>query len=215
MDAQEFLSFVEQAFPLSDIQRERFAALDGLYREWNARINVISRKDIDNVYDHHVLHSLAIARYLQVQGMSLDGCTVLDLGTGGGFPGIPLAILYPSARFTLCDSVGRKTVVAKAVADALKLENVEVVNERAESLPGSFDYVVSRAVASLTDFYPWVKGKFNNGILYLKGGDVNPEISALMARYRMARGSIHTWQADKWITSLPWYEGKLVIHIEK
>ena len=215
MNAQEFLSFVEHAFELTDIQRERFAALDGLYREWNAKINVISRKDIDFIYDHHVLHSLAIARYLSISGISLEGCSVLDLGTGGGFPGIPLAILYPSTHFTLCDSIGKKTIVAKAVAEALKLENVEVVNARAESLPGSFDYVVSRAVASLTDFYPWVKGKFNSGILYLKGGDVNPELSALMAKYRLARGSIHTWQADKWITSLPWYEGKLVIHIER
>ena len=215
MNAPEFLSFVEQAFELTDIQRERFATLDGLYREWNAKINVISRKDIDFIYDHHVLHSLAIARYLSIAGISLEGCSVMDLGTGGGFPGIPLAILYPSTHFTLCDSIGKKTIVAKAVAEALKLENVEVVNARAESLPGSFDYVVSRAVASLTDFYPWVKGKFNSGILYLKGGDVNPEISALMAKYRLARGSIHTWQADKWITSLPWYEGKLVIHIER
>lgn len=215
MNAQEFLSFVEQAFELTDIQRERFAALDGLYREWNAKINVISRKDIDFIFDHHVLHSLAIARYLSIAGISLDGCSVMDLGTGGGFPGIPLAIMYPSTHFTLCDSIGKKTIVAKAVVEALKLENVEVVNARAESLPGSFDYVVSRAVASLTDFYPWVKGKFNSGILYLKGGNVNPEISALMAKYRLARGSIHTWQADKWITSLPWYEGKLVIHIER
>lgn len=215
MNAQEFLGFVEQAFELTDIQRERFAALDGLYREWNAKINVISRKDIDFIFDHHVLHSLAIARYLSIAGISLDGCSVMDLGTGGGFPGIPLAIMYPSTHFTLCDSIGKKTIVAKAVAEALKLENVEVVNARAESLPDSFDYVVSRAVASLTDFYPWVKGKFNSGILYLKGGDVNPEISALMAKYRLARGSIHTWQADKWITSLPWYEGKLVIHIER
>ena len=215
MNAQEFLSFVEQAFELTDIQRVRFAALDGLYREWNAKINVISRKDIDFIFDHHVLHSLAIARYLSIAGISLDGCSVMDLGTGGGFPGIPLAIMYPSTHFTLCDSIGKKTIVAKAVTEALKLENVEVVNARAESLPGSFDYVVSRAVTSLTDFYPWVKGKFNSGILYLKGGDVNPEISALMAKYRLARGSIHTWQAEKWITSLPWYEGKLVIHIER
>ena len=214
MTSQEFLSFARQWFPLSPQQEERFASLDALYREWNAQINVISRKDIDFVYEHHVLHSLAIARYLQLEGISLDGASVLDLGTGGGFPGIPLAILFPSAQFCLCDSVGKKTIVAQAVATALGLDNVSVVHARAEGLPQSFDYVVSRAVASLPDFYPWVKDKFRKGILYLKGGDVNPEISAIMARYRLARGSIHTWRVDSWLQD-EYFEGKLVIHIEK
>ena len=216
MNAAEFLSFVKQWFPLSPEQEQRFAALEGLYREWNAQINVISRKDIDNVYEHHVLHSLAIARYLQVSGLAdeFEASEVLDLGTGGGFPGIPLAILFPSARFVLCDSVGKKTIVAEAVAKALGLENVTVVHARAEGLPQDFDYVVSRAVASLPDFYPWVKGKFRKGILYLKGGEVNAEISAIMARYRLARGSIHTWRVDSWLPG-EWFAGKLVIHIEK
>ena len=204
-------------FVLSPAQVSAFEALDGLYREWNAKINVISRKDIDHVYDHHVLHSLAIARYLQtVPGLwdAFSQASVLDLGTGGGFPGIPLAILFPSARFVLCDSVGKKTLVAQAVASALRLENVTVVNARAESLPQTFDFVVSRAVASLVDFYPWVKGKYRQGILYLKGGDVVEEISEVMARHKLRHGSVHTWPVSSWLHD-PYYEGKLVIHIEK
>ncbi len=210
------LEFIRENFDLSPQQERRFAALDSLYRDWNAQINVISRKDIDNVYEHHVLHSLAIAKYLQLEGLADDfsASSVLDLGTGGGFPGIPLAILYPSAQFVLCDSVGKKTIVADAVSRALGLENVSVVHARAEGLPQQFDYVVSRAVASLPDFYPWVNGKFRKGILYLKGGEVNAEISAIMARYRLARGSIHTWHVDSWLSD-SYYEGKLVIHIEK
>lgn len=216
MNASEFLDFIRGTFELTPRQERLFTALDGLYRDWNAQINVISRKDIDNVYEHHVLHSLCIARYLQISGLWDDFATssVLDLGTGGGFPGIPLAILFPSARFVLCDSVGKKTIVADAVSRALGLENVTVIHARAEGLPQKFDYVVSRAVASLPDFYPWVNGKFRKGILYLKGGEVNAEISAIMARYRLARGSIHTWKADSWIAD-EWFDGKLVIHIEK
>ena len=205
------------SFELTPLQQERFDALDALYREWNAQINVISRKDIDNLYSHHVLHSLAIGRYLsEVPGLwdSFSSASILDLGTGGGFPGIPLAILFPEASFVLCDSVGKKTIVASAVSRALGLENVEVVNARAESLGREFDYVVSRAVASLPDFYPWVKGCYRKGILYLKGGDVNPEISQVMARYHLPKGSVHTWRISSWLDD-PWYEGKLVIHIEK
>ncbi len=204
-------------FELTPAQQASFDALDALYREWNAKINVISRKDIDNLYEHHVLHSLAIARYLQtVPGLyeEFSHSKILDLGTGGGFPGIPLAILFPEAQFTLCDSVGKKTIVAQAVASALKLPNVKVVNARAESLPETFDFVVSRAVASLVDFYPWVKGKFNRGILYLKGGDVVEEISEVMSRHKLQRGSVHTWPVSSWLHD-SYYDGKLVIHIEK
>lgn len=204
-------------FDLNPAQMAAFEALDALYREWNAQINVISRKDIDGLYDHHVLHSLAIARYLQtVPGLyeEFSSATVMDLGTGGGFPGIPLAILFPSARFVLCDSVGKKTIVAQAVASALDLKNVQVVNARAETLPQTFDFVVSRAVASLVDFYPWVKGKYCRGILYLKGGDVVPEIAEVMARHKLPRGSVHTWPVSSWLQD-PYYDGKLVIHIEK
>lgn len=216
MNFNEFIELLRADFGLSPLQEERFAALDGLYREWNAQINVISRKDIDSVYSHHVLHSLAIARYLQtVPGLEeqFASASVLDLGTGGGFPGIPLAILYPSARFILCDSVGKKTIVASAVSSALGLENVTVVNERAEKLGQDFDFVVSRAVASLTDFYPWVKGRFGKGILYLKGGDLSEEISAVMARHKMRKGSVHTWPVSSWLQD-SWYDGKFVVHID-
>ena len=212
-----WLTVLQADFDLSALQKERLEALDGLYREWNAQINVISRKDIDSLYLHHVLHSLAIARYLQtVPGLyeTFAQASVLDLGTGGGFPGIPLAILFPSARFVLCDSVGKKTIVAQAVASALQLPNVRIVNARAESLPETFDFVVSRAVAALPDFYPWVRGKFSRGVLYLKGGDVNEEIAAVMARYRLPRGCVHTWPVSSWLHD-SYFDGKLVIHIEK
>lgn len=204
-------------FTLTAQQMACFEALDGLYREWNAQINVISRKDIDALYEHHVLHSLAIARYLlTVPGLwdAFAYGSVLDLGTGGGFPGIPLAILFPSAQFTLCDSVGKKTIVAQSVSTALELPNVQVVNARAETLPSSFDFVVSRAVAALPDFFPWVKGKYSQGILYLKGGDVNEEIATVMARHKLTRGSVHTWPVSSWLPDA-WYDGKLVVHIEK
>ena len=205
MTPQEFIDFVQADFDLTPAQEEQFLACDALYRDWNAKINVISRK------------ALAIARYLLTQPETLEKfrtAEVLDLGTGGGFPGIPLAILFPEARFTLCDSVGKKTIVAKAVAEALGLKNVEVVNARAESLPKQFGFVVSRAVASLPDFYPWVKGKFTEGILYLKGGDVVEEIADVMARHRLRRGSVHTWPVSSWLHDA-YYDGKLVIFIEK
>lgn len=217
MNAQEFLDFIRADFSLTGEQESRFSQLDGLYREWNEKINVISRKDIDALYSHHVLHSLAIARYLlTVPGLpeQFSRAHILDLGTGGGFPGIPLAILFPDAHFTLCDSVGKKTIVAQAVSQALALENVEVVNARAETLPGTFDFVVSRAVAALPDFYPWVKGKYTSGILYLKGGDVNEEIAQVMARHRLPRGCVGTWPVDSWLQD-PYYQGKLVIHIRR
>ena len=217
MTFDDFIGFIEKDFELSSGQRERFAALDGLYREWNAQINVISRKDIDGIYDHHVLHSLAIARYLlTVPGLweEFSSASILDLGTGGGFPGIPLAILFPSAQFVLCDSVGKKTIVASAVSKALGLSNVSVVNARAESLGRNFDFVVSRAVASLPDFYPWVKGCYSRGILYLKGGDVAEEIASVMGRHKLPRGSVSTWPVSSWLQD-PYFDGKLVIHIRK
>lgn len=168
-------------FPsLSERQIERFTALKALYDEWNARINVISRKDMDNFYEHHVLHSLALA--LPMKGMVVPGDRILDLGTGGGFPGIPLAIFFEQCDFLLCDSVGKKTKVASQVAEALGLQNVRVVNDRAENLPGSFDYVVSRAVTSLDKMLPWIKGRYDKGVLYLKGGDLDEEIDRCISR---------------------------------
>ncbi len=158
-------------FPnLTDRQRSRFAQLYPLYKEWNEKINVISRKDIDKLYLHHVLHSLAIAKYISF----IPGTRIIDVGTGGGFPGIPLAIMFEECNFILVDSIGKKTKVAQAVADALELENVTVINARMEAVKESADFIVSRAVTELKNFLPWVKGKYTQGILYLKGGDITP-----------------------------------------
>jgi 16S rRNA (guanine(527)-N(7))-methyltransferase GidB len=221
MDFKQFQAFMEASFPeVTDVQLAQFKLMEPLYRDWNSKINVISRKDIDSLYDHHILHSLAIARYLKAQReeewVSLaspqSGLQVLDLGTGGGFPGIPLAIMFPGTRFVLCDSIKKKTIVAQDVALQLGLTNVTVTNARAETLPGKFDYVVSRAVASLTDFYPWVKGKYSKSILYLKGGDINEEIAELMSRFKMKKGSISTWPVDSWLKD-NYFEGKFVINI--
>ena len=219
MEFEAFKAIVLALFPeLTPEQQDRFAALDALYREWNAKINVISRKDIDGLYLHHVLHSLAVAAYLRTEHpdeyAALAGSSVLDLGTGGVFPGIPLAILWPDVRFTLCDSVGKKTIVASEVAKALGLENVRVVHARAETLPETYDYVVSRAVASLTDFYPWVRGKFSNAILYLRGGDVAEETALLMGRFRLRRGSVGTWRIDRWLSD-PYFTEKYVVDIRR
>ena len=141
-------------------------------------------------------------------------CSCIGLGTGGGFPGIPLAILFPDTMFTLCDSVGKKTLVAQAAADALGLENVEVVNARAESLGRTFELVVSRAVASLTDFYPWVRKQFTERILYLRGGDVAEETALLMGREHLAAGSVSTWPVDAWLQDA-YFTGKYVIDSAK
>ena len=221
MDFERFKGILLESFPeVTDGQLDKFSRLESLYRDWNSKINVISRKDLDGLYDHHVLHSLAIAYYLKASlpeeysqwSASGNDVKVLDLGTGGGFPGIPLAIMFPEVRFTLCDSIRKKTIVASEVAKDLALQNVEIVNARAETLPVKFDYVVSRAVASLTDFYPWVKGKYTKSILYLKGGDINEEIIELMTRQKMRKGSISTWRVDSWLDD-NYFEGKFVINI--
>ena len=197
-------------------QESDFAAAVELYKEWNARINVVSRKDIDNLYEHHVLHSLAIARYMELHYPSdvMDGAAVLDLGTGGGFPGIPLALEWPWARFTLCDSIGKKLKVAQAVADGLGLQNVECVHARAESLPGEFDWVVTRAVATLSDLYPWVKGKFRRSILCLKGGDVLAEVSELCRLRDVKPDNVRVWKIEDWLKD-EYFKEKFVIEVGK
>lgn len=228
MTFEEFKKTIEEKFPeTSALQMDQFQKMEALYREWNSKINVVSRKDIDELYRHHVLHSLCIAGYLKntmpdvYDRMRGEGpyslsepLKVLDLGTGGGFPGIPLAVLFPHTQFTLCDSIGKKITVASEVSKGLGLNNVSTVNARAESLTETFDYIVSRAVTSLENFMPWVKGKYSEGILYLKGGDLAEEISNAMAKYRMRKGSVHIWPISSW-TEDEFFETKQVIFIEK
>lgn len=224
MTYNEFKEIITTRFPeVTTQQMEQFEKLDALYRDWNSKINVVSRKDIDELYRHHVLHSLCIAAYLKEQMPDVydrlrgegpysvaEPLNILDLGTGGGFPGIPLAIMFPHARFTLCDSIGKKIIVATEVAKGVGLDNVKTVNARAESLPETFDYVVSRAVTALGNFMPWVKGKYHDGILYLKGGDLTEEI----AQARLRKGSSHLWPISDW-TDDPFFDTKYVIFIER
>ena len=228
MTFNEFKSIIEDKFPeVTPQQMEQFRLMDELYRDWNSKINVVSRKDIDELYRHHVMHSLCIAAYLKAQMPDIydrlrgegpysvaEPLNILDLGTGGGFPGIPLAVMFPHAKFTLCDSIGKKITVATEVSKGLGLTNVKTVNARAESLPETFDFIVSRAVTALGNFMPWVKGKYTEGILYLKGGDLAEEISEAMAQHKMRKGSVHLWPINYW-TNDPFFETKYVIYIEK
>jgi len=194
---------------LSSWQKERFEALLPLYSEWNARINVISRKDMEHFWVHHVLHSLAIARCISFK----PGTQVLDVGTGGGFPGIPLAILYPDSEFLLIDSIGKKIMVVQEVVKSLGLKNVSVCQIRAEEVKDPFDFVVSRAVKSLPEFTSWVgknikKGGFNdlkNGILYLKGGEFDEELRHLPM-------NVQVFEIKKWFSE-PYFETKRLVHL--
>ena len=224
MTYNEFKEIISVQFPeVTHEQMEQFRKMEELYRDWNSKINVVSRKDIDELYRHHVLHSLGIAAYLKTNMPDVydhlrgEGpysaalpLKILDLGTGGGFPGIPLAVMFPNADFTLCDSIGKKIIVATEVSKGLNLKNVKTVNARAESLPETFNYVVSRAVTSLDNFMPWVKGKYTDGILYLKGGDLTEEIASA----RLPKGSVRTWAISDW-TNDPFFETKQVIFIRK
>jgi 16S rRNA (guanine527-N7)-methyltransferase len=175
------MRLIQKYFPnLTEIQFKQFEALQGLYEDWNAQINVISRKDIESLYLRHVLHSLSIAKLIQFQ----DGAKILDIGTGGGFPGIPLAILFPEVTFHLVDSINKKLKVVNGVAESLGLENVYTTHARAETIEGQYDFIISRAVTRMPEFVSWIKNKvakknthaIKNGILYLKGGDLTEEL---------------------------------------
>ena len=180
-----------------------------MYEEWNAQINVISRKDMEHFYEHHVLHSLAIAKVIRFAPMT----EILDVGTGGGFPGVPLAIMFPEARFTLIDSIGKKIKVVSDVIDRLGLTNTKAMQIRAEELEGEYDFVVSRAVTTLGEFVPWVKKKVSktqyntlrNGILYLKGGDLTKELFPF-------RHKVKTWDISEWFEE-EFFETKKVIYL--
>jgi 16S rRNA (guanine527-N7)-methyltransferase len=203
-------TIIEKYFPsLTDKQKQQFAQLGELYSTWNAQINVISRADIDNLYEKHILHSLAIAKVVDFK----DFTEILDVGTGGGFPGIPLAILYPNCQFLLVDSIGKKIKVVNEVATALGLENIKAEQIRAELVEGEFDFVVSRAVTRLLPFYGWVKGKINinnynklkNGILYLKGGDLKEELKELGKKSKV-------YELSDYFTE-EFFETKMVVHV--
>ena len=204
------VELIYKYFPqLTERQKEQFAALLSLYQDWNAKINVISRKDMDNFYEHHVLHSLAIAKVQPFKTMA----EILDVGTGGGFPGIPLAIMFPDAKFYLVDSIGKKIKVVQDVAQQLQLQNVRAEQIRAEQVQGDFDFVVSRAVTDLSQFSQWVRGKVSdiqyhhlrNGILYLKGGDLDAELAPFKKKVR-------TWDISDFFAE-EYFQTKKVIHL--
>ncbi|MGN0208017.1 MAG: 16S rRNA (guanine(527)-N(7))-methyltransferase RsmG [Paludibacteraceae bacterium] len=200
---------ISDYFQLTEHQEQQFAALDVLYRDWNSKINVISRKDIDNLYEHHVLHSLAIAKVLPFQPHT----EILDVGTGGGFPGIPLAILFPECRFTLIDSIGKKIKVAQEVATGLGLTNVECIQERAEEEKRKFDFVVSRAVMPLPDLVRLVQKNVSNkqrnavpnGLVVLKGGDLREELRPFQKRAEITEIST--------LFRGEWFDTKRVIYL--
>ncbi|WP_343630935.1 16S rRNA (guanine(527)-N(7))-methyltransferase RsmG [Fluviicola sp.] len=205
------MDLILKYFPdLTDQQRSQFEQLKELYLFWNAQINVISRKDTDDFYERHVLHSLGIAKIMKFA----PGSSLMDIGTGGGFPGIPLAILFPEVQFHLVDSIGKKIKVVKEVAQALELKNVRATHARAEEITEKFDFIVSRAVTAMPAFLPWTKGKFlkenknpfPNGILYLKGGDLKEELSPVKQSY-----TIHSLQT---IFAGEFFETKAVVYVD-
>ena len=204
------MEIIQKYFPhLSAEQQQQFAALDALYRDWNAKINVISRTDIDNLYEHHVLHSMAIAKMINFR----PGTRILDFGTGGGFPGIPLAILFPECQFKLIDGTGKKIRVAQAVADAIGLKNCEPCHLRGEEEKGRYDFVVSRAVMPLPDLVKIVRkniakeqrNALPNGIICLKGGDVQGEVQPF-------RHIVDTADLSKWFQE-EWFRQKYCIYV--
>jgi len=184
------MKLILKYFPdINEEQKRQFEQLEPLYKEWNMQINVVSRKDIDELYTRHILHSLAIAKVIDFK----DGSKILDVGTGGGFPGIPLAILFPKTHFFLVDSIGKKIKVVKEISQAIGLKNLEAEHKRAEEVKFKYDFIVSRAVTNLPKFNNWIKGKFNtnsrhkikNGLLYLKGGDLTEELKEAGRKYQL------------------------------
>jgi 16S rRNA (guanine527-N7)-methyltransferase len=204
------MDIIHKYFPnLTSQQQAKFGELQELYRFWNAQINVVSRQDVDNLYERHVLHSLGIAKVVDIKEFS----SILDVGTGGGFPGIPLAILYPTSEFHLVDSIGKKIKVVQEVAKALQLSNVRADKLRAEQADGLYDFAVTRAVARSASLYEWVKHHISrnhlhplrNGILALKGGDLDEELKELNRKYR-------TFDLSTFFEE-PFFETKKVVHI--
>lgn len=204
------MELILKYFPdLTPIQVKQFNQLQELYSFWNEQINVISRKDTENFYERHVLHSLGIAKVIQ---FSKDS-KILDIGTGGGFPGIPLAILFPNVHFTLVDSIGKKIKVVNEVALTLGLENVIGIHDRAENIKGQFDFIISRAVTAMPAFLKWTKGKYaptqnndlKNGVLYLKGGDLTEEFQTVQQKYTL-------YDLENYFKE-PFFETKKVVHI--
>jgi 16S rRNA methyltransferase gidB len=205
------IELIKKYFPhLSAKQIEQFTALDALYHDWNSKINVISRKDIDNLYEHHILHSLAIAKYITFR----EGTNVLDFGTGGGFPGIPLAIFFPEANFKLIDGTGKKVRVAQEVADAIGLENVLPAHLRGEEEKGKFDFIVSRAVMPLPDLMKIVKkniapdqhNTLPNGVIVLKGGNLNDELKPykkIVEKTELSQWFGEEWFKEKYLIYVP------------
>ncbi|MEA1877148.1 MAG: 16S rRNA (guanine(527)-N(7))-methyltransferase RsmG [Bacteroidota bacterium] len=184
------MDIILKYFPeLNPVQIDRYRKLESLYQDWNNKINVLSRKDMDQLYERHVLHSLSIARFHSFT----DNTQILDVGTGGGFPGIPLAIFFPACKFTLVDSIGKKIKVVNGVIEALELDNTIALQARAETLPGKYHFIVSRAVTAMPKFLPWVKnrfrkdqnGKLKNGIIALKGGDLIEELKPFHKKTRI------------------------------
>ncbi len=202
------MEIILKYFPnLNDIQIEQFSKLGSLYKEWNSKINVISRKDIDNIYQNHILHSLAISKIIKFN----HGTEILDIGTGGGFPGIPLAIMFPNANFYLVDSIGKKIKVVEGITNSLNLQNVKFEQIRAENINKEFDFVVSRAVTQLPEFLKWVEGKItqincntiNNGVIYLKGGDLSEETKEIKKPLRI-------YDLERWFDEDFFVEKKIV-----